>query len=232
LDKRDRLRFIQPQVEHIGLYKKFVTESWNYGIQKEKSDPSFYYDFKLKGNPWYGDGIETVSAKYLLSDLFQFMYNNNYDLYGAIDLTKTLNSKSTLFFRSKEFDSKTPPRYINVISVSLIAHDKIRVTRANKLALILIRNSIKSGWPKGIQKESNFHSSKEFRLNGWPLESNPYTQVYITLTMMFILSALTTNGYRLITSMNMNGKNNSDKGISYKVELFTWFFEELYSAPS
>lgn len=65
LNMSDRLRLIRFPQEIIDVVRQAITTSWPRGLNKEKHDTDFY-EFKLHGNPWWGQGEEAISSRSLM----------------------------------------------------------------------------------------------------------------------------------------------------------------------
>jgi hypothetical protein len=65
LNMSDRLRLIRFPPRIIDVIRQAITKSWPRGLNKEKQDIEFY-EFKLYGNPWWGQGDEAVSSRILM----------------------------------------------------------------------------------------------------------------------------------------------------------------------
>ena len=151
------------------------------------------------------------------------MSRYGWSLYATCDLTKHLGNKSTFFFRSKPIEPKT---LIN-FCVSLNESDKIRLIDHNMTLIEQVRQALMQGWPKGIQKESDYNSSWQFKLFGYPFQSyeSSSDHIYASVMMIFILNSIETMGFRLLCSADVSGKYVQNENSSYCVDLHSWFFE-------
>ncbi len=65
LNWSDRLRLIQFPAPIIGVVRQAILISWRSGIQKEKHYGGAH-EFKVGGNPWFGQGVEAVESRILM----------------------------------------------------------------------------------------------------------------------------------------------------------------------
>jgi len=65
LNWSDRLRLIQFPAPIIDAVRQAILASWHRGIQKEK-EYGGAYEFKVGGNPWFGQGVESVESRILM----------------------------------------------------------------------------------------------------------------------------------------------------------------------
>lgn len=117
-------------------------------------------EFKLKGNPWLSNQYEAVESRRLISNLFNLLSRYGWNLYATCDLTKHMSNKSTFFFRSKQID----PKSLQNFCVSLNESDKLRLIDSDVSIIEQARLALCEGWPRGIQNESDYFSSYQFKL--------------------------------------------------------------------
>lgn len=226
LNKSDRVRLHRStnDLEQIMTNPNWgMPQLWPRGIQ-ETTTIHNALDFKLKGNPWLSNESEAVDSRRLLSNIFNLLSRYGWSLYATCDLTKNLSNKSTFFFRSKPIEPKTLVNFC----VSLNESDRIRLIEHNNNEALIdqARQAILQGWPKGIQKDSDYFNSWQFKLVGWPFSSfdSSSDNVYATVMMLYILSNIEKMGYRLLCSADVSGKYVSNKNESHAVDLHSWFF--------
>ena len=65
LNMSDRLRLIRFPSKIVDIIRQAIIISWPKGINKEKYDSDFY-EFKLYGNPWWGQAEESVLSRVLM----------------------------------------------------------------------------------------------------------------------------------------------------------------------
>jgi hypothetical protein len=225
LNKNDRIRLHRATPDLISIMTSTswgIPQLWRAGIQQQ-SIVNNALEFKLKGNPWYSNENEAVESRRLLNNIFNLLSRYGWHLYGTCDLTKHLSNKSTFFFRSKPIEPKTLVNFC----VSLNETDKIRLIDYNPGLEQQVRMAIMQTWPKGIQMESEYFSSHQFKLKGYPFQNfdSSSDHVYACVLMIFILQNIESMGFRLLCSADVSGKYVSSDNNSYPVDLHSWFFE-------
>jgi hypothetical protein len=65
INMSDRLRFIRFPSTIIDVVRQAIITGWRRGINKEKQNIDFH-EFKLNGNPWWGQGEEAISSRILM----------------------------------------------------------------------------------------------------------------------------------------------------------------------
>ncbi len=65
LNMSDRLRLIRFPQGIIDIVRQIIITSWSKCLNKEKQNIDFY-EFKLNGNPWWGQGKEAISSRSLM----------------------------------------------------------------------------------------------------------------------------------------------------------------------
>jgi hypothetical protein len=69
LNSSDRFRLIRFPPAIIDVIRQAIITSWPRGLQREE-DYAGAYEFKLSGNPWWGQGDEATSSRVLMSFFF------------------------------------------------------------------------------------------------------------------------------------------------------------------
>ncbi len=65
LNSTDRFRLIRFPSDIIDVVRQAIMNSWPRGLQREE-DYLGAYEFKLNGNPWWGQGDEAISSRVLM----------------------------------------------------------------------------------------------------------------------------------------------------------------------
>lgn len=65
-NRTDRIRLIRFPANVVWAVKAAIEGSWPRGIQNEREVSLGAYEFQLKGNPWTGQGDESVPARVLM----------------------------------------------------------------------------------------------------------------------------------------------------------------------
>jgi hypothetical protein len=70
LNWNDRLRLIRFPEPIIDTVRQAILTSWHRGLQNERPYAGAY-EFKLSGNPWFGQGVEAVESRAMMYVLIQ-----------------------------------------------------------------------------------------------------------------------------------------------------------------
>jgi len=65
LNLSDRLRLIRFPPSVIEIVRQAIVTSWPKGLHREKQEIDCY-EFKLHGNPWWGQGEEAIASRVLV----------------------------------------------------------------------------------------------------------------------------------------------------------------------
>ena len=88
-----------------------------------------------------------------------------------------------------------------------------------------VRSAVNLGWPKGIQNETDYYGSWQFKLIGNPFSCFGSDRIYTCVMMILVLNNIEKRGYKLLCSADVSGKYFSSEDDSYPLDLHTWFFE-------
>jgi len=101
---RDRIRVIDAP-ELMPCVMEAVKSQWAWGTQNER-DYNGAKEVKLRGNPWWPDGSETVYGRLLLCQIIANLKARGYKLYGSIDIsvgTEGMDLESWIFRKTTPF---------------------------------------------------------------------------------------------------------------------------------
>ena len=184
----DTLMVINAPTDLHQLFRDVVKKSWPKVIQKWTYEDGVLL-IKLKGFPWCPDGEETVHSRALLQTIISSLLRKQWNLYGNSNLEQ--RRTNTLFFEHNPnmvLEQPSPTHF----TISLNGDDKLRVISASEMSVGAVRDTIKSCWLKGIQKESRYAGSWEFKLRGnpwWPSGGEAVESRFLILTLMDTLQA-------------------------------------------
>jgi hypothetical protein len=65
LNMTDRLRLLRFPPAIIDVVRQAIMTSWRRGLQKEKQYAGAH-EFKFSGNPWFGQGPESVESRIMM----------------------------------------------------------------------------------------------------------------------------------------------------------------------
>ncbi|BGP42780.1 hypothetical protein JCM10449v2_006792 [Rhodotorula kratochvilovae] len=215
LARSDRVRLIGFPDAVVQPVQMAIQNVWAPGVQKMGPYDASSYEFKLKGNPWYGQGIEAVPSRRLMCHLLAALSAQGWHLAAAVDLSKKGWDKDTLLFRS----GPAMQRY--VFSVSFNEGDKIRIIDPPSEEVRMAFVAAVSSWPAGIQQEKlKEPGCTQLKLRGYPWWTSDGAQVnHARLLACRILGALDEKGWELVGAVDLSvggGEGGQD--------LDSWFF--------
>lgn len=212
LNKSDRIRLIGLPIDVINEMRTAIGNSWGQ-IQKE-SDYYSTYEFKLKGNPWYGQGDDAVASRRLLTAILRTMAHYGWNLLQAADVSKSEFDKDTLFF-----EKGNPDPDAELFAMSFNMNDRLRLIEGASLAGC-IEEAIRSQWDKGIQHKQDYYGSIEYKLSGNPWFASGSETVYSRMLLCQVLANVRAKGYKLYASVDIS---TGTKGM----DLESWVFRRV-----
>ncbi|KAK9708028.1 hypothetical protein K7432_009869 [Basidiobolus ranarum] len=210
LNQSDKIRLIGTPKDMRMSFRDMLKDSWGRGIQDERE----YYEqpeFKLNGNPWYGQGDDSVPSRLLLVRMLRYMEQQGWRYLGAVDISKKESDKDSLFF---EYTGVVCSPVI--FSISFNQSDRLRVICAPPEIQDAIREAVRNCWT--IQNERCYNGSLEFKLLGNPWWANGQDAIRARVLLVNILAALRAMGYKMYASIDISARDQGD--------LDSWFFRE------
>ncbi|KPV72706.1 uncharacterized protein RHOBADRAFT_46752 [Rhodotorula graminis WP1] len=213
LARSDRVRLIAFPPTVIQPVHDAITRSWALGIQHAGVSDPVSYEFKLRGNPWYGQAEQAVPSRRLVSNLLACLSSQGWHLASEVDLSRKGYDKDTLLFRSG------PPLARQVFSVSFNQGDKARIIDPPNDEVLNAFLAAVSSWPAGIQSQAlKEPGAWQIKLRGYPWHTSSGSEVnHARILACNILAALDGLGWELIGSVDISqGSDGQD--------LDSWFF--------
>ncbi|KAI9639662.1 uncharacterized protein MKK02DRAFT_39984 [Dioszegia hungarica] len=216
LSRSDRIRIIGFPGTIVQALDMAIKRSWAPGVQQQKAYDQASWEWKLAGNPWWGQGKEAVPSRRLLAHVLHALLENGWHLSLSTDLSKKSMDKDTLIFKS----GPAVQRFI--FPVSFNESDKIRlIDPPHDRVKQAFDAAIRGAWPLGVQEaREKEHGAYQMKLKGNPWWTSSGDQInYSRMLACSILSAMESQGFELLGSVDMSmagGENQS--------ELDTWFF--------
>ncbi|KAJ7807346.1 hypothetical protein B0H14DRAFT_2873329 [Mycena olivaceomarginata] len=99
-----------------------------------------------------------------------------------------------------------PPSHTAFASVSLHMGDRLRLLGFGRDIRDLMRNTITSHWPRGLQSESPYHGAHEFKLRGYPWHGHREDGAHARRLMSRTLEALFDAGWVLTIATDISKK--------------------------
>ncbi len=222
LHASDRIRLLQFPQSDIAQIRNVLQRSWAQGIQAEQIYATSY-EFKLRGNPWYGQGSESVAARVLVRELLAYLFSMGWILHATTDTSKKQTDKDTLSFRKQQ--SAPPPS--EWIAISFNYSDRLRLIGAPKNLIdemrLLLQNTkllqADNGWKDKVL------GAWEFKLNGYPWKAAGEETMSTKLLLLRMLEILERHGWSLYASVDQNtatGEHTSETDSWYCVRDRSW----------
>ncbi|KAG0335722.1 hypothetical protein BG004_008351, partial [Podila humilis] len=197
LNEADKIRLIGCPPDITNGIRLAIRQGWG-AIQRE-SDYSGAHEFKIMGNPWYGQGEESVQSRKLITSVLRVMANYGWNLIQAADVSKKQTDKDSLFFELGQFQDPQA----DLFAISFNRSDRIRVIDAPHV-VPWVKQAIQTQWRQGIQKEQTYATAHEFKLSGNPFYSDGSSAVFARMLLAQILANLRAQGYKLYTSVDIS----------------------------
>ncbi|KAJ7635048.1 hypothetical protein FB45DRAFT_1142854 [Roridomyces roridus] len=104
-----------------------------------------------------------------------------------------------------EASTSTPFR-TTFASLSMHMGDRLRLLNFPPEIIAIIRQTISTSWPRGLQSEMLYHGSHEFKLRGYPWRGHGEEGILSRRLMSRILSSLQTAGWLLTVVTDVSKK--------------------------
>ncbi|KAF9281508.1 hypothetical protein BGZ68_006609 [Mortierella alpina] len=210
LNGADKLRLIGTPPELTNPIRAAITTSW--GPIQEESNYHGTHQFKIRGNPWYGQGKEAVPARRLLTGVLREMAQQGWNLIQSADVSKKQGDKDSLFFESvAQSHGVMDVGAVDMFAVSFNSYDKIRVIDAGTHVVTAVREAIQLQWKAGIQREEFSQGAMEFKLSGYPFAADSSAAVYSRMMLSQVLANIRALGYKLYASVDISmGHDGTD----------------------
>ena len=236
MNSTDCLRVLNLGTEEVGMIRSIIRSYWPRGVQAEGAKAG-YYEFKLKGTPWWADGTDAVASRLLMSHLFEAMKAVGWEVHTALDVSRKLNDKSVIVLRS------CTPSQDKHICISFNETDKVRILNSTEMVRPL-RDTLSRGYA-GIQREQNYGGAHEFKMNGRPWSGFQDISCSVVLATD-ILRTMHRHGWKLLCGADTSAKTITERGgnnssTTYSVDVDSWFFAKsdsnvipplMYQQPS
>ena len=227
LSRNDRLQVIDAHPQIVDCVRNVLLEYWPHGLQKEKQ--KFNADeFKLSGNPWWSDGQDGISARFVMCKLFEALMSIGWRVQIAIDLTRKLNDKSVFTFQ------KFVPMVAPIFCLSLNYTDRIRFINAPQDVMEILSAEIRKYWLFGIGKEGPCGTSREIKLNGnpWSYGIGGHDGAHGRVLLCHLLRVCASIGWFIILSADVSAKYaKRDNEPDYPIDVHSWWFMQIPSSP-
>lgn len=220
LSSYDSLMVLNGPMDLHQTFKDVIEKSWPQGIQRWTYENDVLM-IKLKGNPWYANGEDTVHARVILHTLIGALQVKQWKLYGNSNLRSSAN---TLFF---EHDPNIVPgiQFSPIpgmqfsqshFTISFNSHDLLRLIGAPEGLVSAVRNTLQTFWSRGIQEERSYAGSWQFKLRGTPWWASGDEAVDSRFLVLKVLEALQAYGWSVAASVDCSRKDSDKSSVIFK----------------
>jgi hypothetical protein len=212
LHKTDRIRLLQFPPEDIAAIRAIIKQNWGSGIQDERTYANSH-EFKCIGNPWSGQGADSIPARILMCGILAYLYSCGWILTASTDISKSILEKDTMIFRKQV----VPPPPSEWMAISFNQGDRLRLIGAPTELIVEFQVLLKAMglWQEGAWKDRTLNAW-EFKLNGWPFKSSGSETMAPRLLLLRMLETLEMGGWSLYATIDQNngrsGNNHAATG--------------------
>lgn len=211
LSSTDSLMILNAPVDLHQTFKDVLDKSWPRGIQRWSYDNSVLL-IKLKGTPWHPDGDETVQSRVILQTLVNDLHVRQWSLYGNSNLKSGTN---TLFFEHDPNIALGQPSPAH-FTISLNKYDTLRLIGIPDSLISAVRDVIQTCWCRGIQEESRYFESWEFKLRGNPWWASGEEAVDSRFLILKLIEAMQAYGWSIIASIASSRKLSDKSALLFR----------------
>lgn len=211
---------MQFPAEDVAAIRGVIQRSWSKGIQHEKPY-STSYEFKLYGNPWFGQAYDAITSRIIMREIFAHLFSQGWILHLSTDVSTKKLDKDSLIFRKQQ----TPPPASEWIAISFNQSDRLRLIGAPQYLLADVRVLIQQ--MRLLQAENWKDQSLgawEFKLHGYPWHATGEETMTTRLLLLRLLETLEGKGWSVYASIDQNtaGENTSETDSWYVVKEKDW----------
>ena len=211
LSSTDSFMILNAPTQLHQTFKDVIGKSWPPGIQNWSLENGVLL-IKLRGTPWRPDGEETVNSRVLLQTLVNDLLLKQWNLYGNSNLKSNTN---TLFFEHDP-NIMLGQYSVNHFIISLNKHDTLRLIGVPDNLNFAIRDTIQTSWLRGIQGESRYFGSWEFKLRGNPWWASGEEAVDSRYLILKLIETLQAYGWSIIASIASSRKLSDKSALLFR----------------
>lgn len=187
----------------IAAIKKAIDKTWPPGIQSEKVEECCgekYYEFKLRGNPWYGQGDESTACRQLLLTIVGSLGQVKWRMLGATNLKGGTDS---LFFVYDDNHYLCPEE---LAMLSLNRNDRIRLINFNPELTNIARDVILRFYQTKEPEHRDYYGASELKLKGYPFASSGSDAILTRQLICRLLEAFRNQGWEVLSTIDISRK--------------------------
>ena len=211
LSSSDSFMVLNAPADLHQTFKDVIDKSWPRGIQRWSFENGVLL-IKLNGTPWHPDGDETVHSRQLLQTLVNDFQARQWSLYGNSNLKSGTN---TLFFEHNPNIALGQPSPLH-FTISLNKHDTLRLIGIPDSLISAVRDVIQTCWRRGIQQESRYFESWEFKLRGNPWWASGEEAVDSRYLVLKLIETMQAYGWSIIASIASSRKLSDKSALLFR----------------
>ena len=220
LGSNDRLQVIDPNQNVVDCVRNALLQHWPLGLQNENQRFNVE-DFRLHGSPWWSDGLDGITARFVVCKLFEALLSIGWRVQKPIRVTRNFKDKSFYIFQ------ECVPMYAPVFCLSLNHEDRIRLINAPQDVIEVVSSEIRKRWLFGIEKEGLCGISREIKLkrNPWSYEERDHDGAHGRVLLCHILKICASIGWFIILSADVSTKyGKSCTSPNCPFDVHSWWF--------
>ena len=190
----------------LSVVAQAIKDTWQAGIQLEKSVCGTGWSFKLNGYPFSKFGAKTSQqSREMLMQILKNLHGIGYQV-ATSGVLGTRADRSTLFFKKSPTNAPTP----HLLCVSFDDSDKILFTNLPSQLTHAITDAVRSSWSRGIQRvDAQFNGVLQFKLVGRPWTASNNEQSIVSKSLLQAIF-VTLYRYQWIYHVNVNLNRDQD----------------------
>lgn len=219
LNSNDQLRVIAIRKDAIfnnviNSLRKVIQKHWHRGLQDEWTS-NRSHTFKMKGNPWWTDGAETVESRIVICKILEAMVALGWRIACATDISRKPQDKTTFIFKYVRYSHS-----VVIPCLSFNESDKIRAINMPGDCLQSVGQVINKLWT--VTRTQTYGRSTEWKLSGCIWDFSNY---YGKSLALHLLTTMNSRHYALYTSADVSSKYVHRKNApDYPMDVHSWFF--------
>ena len=202
----DKLTVLNAPSNVVDGMRAVICELWSQGLQSEKISRVRgveYFEFKLHGFPWYGQGDEAVTSRKLLAGIVAQMASLDWRLLS----TTNLRGGADAFFFIDEVDRFRLSFCDHNLSVlSLNRCDRLRLIDMDDKTIRAVKMTINCEFQASEPELRDFYGAMEYKLKGLPFSATGQEAMSTKILICKIFESLAENGWICLTSFDISRK--------------------------
>merc|ERR1712136_15483 len=203
LNSNDQLRIISSHQTRdfeslVTTLKSVISKHWHHGLSREWRKNN-HHTFKMKGNPWWSDGTESVESRWLICKILEALMALGWRIHTATDISRKLQDKTTFILKNMHQSIS-----VNVPCLSFNESNKVRAINMPHDGLAEIQAVLQgTNSPWVVTRIQAYGRSKEWKFQHPLWDFSPY---YGKALALHLLDSMQRSGYSMLTSADISSK--------------------------